>query len=444
MTFFRSLSFKVAADAIVFAVGFANSVLITRILGPTGRGHYVLLATTINLLALFFGEGLRQSNAYLVGKDRSRAGSLFSNTVFWGGTVGFLLFGLFLLGQRWLWFSKFTEVKELLLITILIAVVTVLFRGFCAIFLGLERMVEYNLTPVFFILLYFCGNLIALKVLDLGLPGVISSWFLAVVLVSGLAVFLLCRIIRSDLLPERKIDAGVRKGLDTALLRSSLRLGSKGMLISLLLALLFRVDIYLVNHFLGPGLTGIYSISIVFAEMLQKVPNAAGAVLFSKIGSRKQQLGDQLTATVCRFIFLFTLVLALTLVLSGKWLIPLLFGERFSGAYLPLVCMLPGVIAVASGSIINTNLWGRGYPLLTVIAPAVALSVNIGLNVLLIPAIGLVGAGLATSVAYTLWGVLIFGYFVRNSSLSFSELIWPKASDLLAFKQRIEKRCSLR
>ncbi|MCK4417703.1 MAG: polysaccharide biosynthesis C-terminal domain-containing protein, partial [Candidatus Latescibacteria bacterium] len=118
--------------------------------------------------------------------------------------------------------------------------------------------------------------------------------------------------------------------------------------------------------------------------------------------------------------------------------------ERFSGAYLPLVCMLPGVIAVASGSIINTNLWGRGYPLLTVIAPAAALSVNIGLNVLLIPAIGLVGAGLATSVAYTLWGVLIFGYFVRNSSLSFSELIWPKISDLLVFKQRIEKRCSLR
>ncbi|MCK4590792.1 MAG: polysaccharide biosynthesis C-terminal domain-containing protein [Candidatus Latescibacteria bacterium] len=444
MTFFRSLSFKVSADAIVFAVGFANSVLITRILGPTGRGHYVLLATTINLLALFFGEGLRRSNAYLVGKDRSRARRLFPNTIFWGGTVGFLLLGLFLLGQRWLWFSKLAEVKDLLLVTLLIAVATVLFRGFCAIFLGLERMVEYNLTPVFFILLYFCGNLIALKVLDLGLPGVMSSRFLAVVIVSGLAVFLLWRAIHLPPLQSEKVSVEARKGLDTALLHSSLRLGFKGMLISLLLVLLFRVDIYLVNHFLGPGLTGIYSISIVFAEMLQKVPNAAGTVLFSKIGSREQKWDDQLTATVCRFVFLLTLVLALVLVTCGKWLIPFLFGEHFSGVYLPLVCMLPGVIAIASGSIINTNLWGRGYPLLTVIAPAVALSVNIGLNLLLIPTVGLVGAGLATSVAYTLWGVLIFSYFVRNSSLSLPELIWPKASDLLILKGRIEKRCSLR
>jgi O-antigen/teichoic acid export membrane protein len=444
MTFFRSLSFKVSTDAIVFACGFANSVLITRILGPAGRGHYVLLATTINLLALFFGEGLRQSNAYLVGKDRSRARRLFPNTIFWGSTVGFVLLGLFLVGQRWLWFSKLAEVKDLLLIALLIAVATVLFRGFCAIFLGLERMVEYNLTPVFFILFYFCGNLIALKVLDLGLLGVMSSRFLAVVMVSGLAVFLLWKTIQSPPLQREKVNVGARMGLDAGLLRTSLRLGSKGMLISLLLALLFRVDIYLVNRFLGAGLTGIYSVSIVFAEMLQKVPNAAGTVLFSKIGSREQQWSDQLTATVCRFIFLLSLVLSLALVLSGKWLIPLVFGEDFSGAYLPLVCMLPGVIAVASGSIINTNLWGRGYPLLTVIASAVALSVNIGLNLLLIPTVGLVGAGLATSVAYTLWGVLIFGYFVKNSSLSFSELIWPKTSDLLVLKQRIEKRCSSR
>ncbi|RKY70309.1 MAG: hypothetical protein DRQ24_09495 [Candidatus Latescibacterota bacterium] len=439
MTFFRSLSFKVSADAIVFAVGFANSVLITRILGPAGRGRYVLLATTINLLALLFGEGLRQSNAYLVGKDRGRTGGVFSNTVFYGGAVGLLLLGLFFLGQRWLWFSRLAGVRDLLLVTLLIAVVTVLFRGFCAIFLGLERMVEYNLTPPFFILLYFCGNLFALKVLSLGLPGVMSSWLVAVVLVSALTVFLLWRIMHSGPFQGGETSLKVRKGLDTALLRSSLRLGFKGMLISLLLALLFRVDIYLVNHFLGAGLTGIYSISIVFAEMLQKVPNAAGTVLFSKIGSSKQRWGDELTATVCRFIFLLTVALALVLVLTGKWLIPFLFGERFSGAYLPLVCMLPGVIAVASGSIINTNLWGRGYPVLSVIAPAVALSVNVVLNLLLIPTVGLVGAGLATSVAYILWGLLIFGYFVRNSSFSLPELIWPKASDLLVLKGRIGK-----
>jgi len=92
--------------------------------------------------------------------------------------------------------------------------------------------------------------------------------------------------------------------------------------------------------------------------------------------------------------------------------------------------MLPGVVAAASGSVVNTNLWGRGYPRITVIAPGTALLVNIVLNLLLIPRMGLIGVGLSTSIVYTLWTALIFRHFVHGSSCTIGDLLWIRIADL--------------
>jgi len=314
--------------------------------------------------------------------------------------------------------GSFGERKVLLLVAFLVTTSTVLFQGLQSIFLGLERMIEYNVIPIFFFALYLGCNFIALKVVKLGLSGVMLSWLLASVLAFLLSAFLL-----------RK-NVGIGTSFNKALLRSSLRLGSKGMLINLLLLLLFRADIYLVNYYLGAGLVGVYLIAVRFAKMLQEMPNIAGTVLFSKIASDATDMKDHLTAKVSRTILLVTFVVAVVIILLGRQLILLLFGVRFVDAYPPLIYMLPGILAVASGSVVNSYLWRKGYPIIALLAPALSLCINIGLNVLLIPTLGLIGAGLATSVAYILWGALIFGYFVRNSTLPVRDLLLVRISDL--------------
>ncbi|MCK5525628.1 MAG: polysaccharide biosynthesis C-terminal domain-containing protein, partial [Candidatus Latescibacteria bacterium] len=216
---------------------------------------------------------------------------------------------------------------------------------------------------------------------------------------------------------------------DRRLFFRSMRFGLKAMLISLLLVLLFRADVYLVRYFLGAAATGIYSNAIVFAEMLQKIPNVAGTVLFSKIVAQGGEERDRLTARVSRSIFVLTLVAAGGLALVGNRLIPLVFGVEFEGAYVPLLYMLPGVVAMASGSVINTNLWVQGYPPQAVIAPSAAVCTNVVLNILLIPRFGLIGAGIATSVAYTLWAGLLFAYFSKKTSIAFRELVMVRISD---------------
>lgn len=414
MTLFKSFSFRMASDLAVTAIAFANNVLVTRALGPEGRGMYALLMTAIALVTMLFGEGIRQANVYLVGKDRERAPELFFNTLAYGGVAGLFLSLLLWSVLRSPLLHDTGIDRSLFLPALCIAVMTLVLYGIYSIFLGLERLTEYNLLPILFILVYFCGNVFVLTIAHYGLSGVIWSWSVGI---------LVSLIIASFLLWKR---TGISRRLHQGLFRLSFRVGLKGMTSSLLLSLLFRVNIFLVGHFLGTRGAGIYSISLVFTEMFQRIPNAAGTILLPKVTSEVGEQKDALTASVSRNIMMLTLCIGAGVVLFGRWGIPWVFGKDFVGSYLPLVCMLPGVFVAASASIVHTNLWGQGYPPVAVIAPGVALLISIVLNLFLIPTLGLIGAGLATSVAYTLWGGLIFGYFVRHSSVSLRDLLVPR------------------
>ncbi len=457
MRFLHSFSLRLFSVGLVVVAALGNQTLISRLLGPEGKGHYTLLSTTVRLLGVVFGEAFARSNPYFVGRDPKKLAPLSTNTLCYGMAVFFFLSGIFLCGARFSLWPDAGGPSLLWLLAFWVAALTVLYRGLHSLFLGLERMGPYNVLPVVFALAYLIGNGIALKGLDKGLAGVMSSWVIAGILTFLLTFRLLRRVSDTKFQRNQHTEAeeqgsgrlrmaedgggnpkseirnpqseGFSWSPDRLLFVRSIRFGLKAMLISLLLVLLFRVDVYLVRYFLGAAATGVYSIAIVLAEMLQKIPNVAGTVLFSKIVAQEGEERDRLTARVSRSIFVLTLIAAGGVALVGSWLIPWLFDPRYEGAYVPLLYMLPGVVAMASGSVINTNLWVQGYPPQAVIAPIAAVCTNVVLNLLLIPRFGLIGAGVATSVAYTLWAGLLFAYFSKKTSIAFRELVMIRISD---------------
>lgn len=413
-SFVKGFVFRMASDSSVTLLALANTVLIARMLGPEGRGVYALLMTGIGLVTMLFGEGIRQSSIYMAGKDARNAPQLFTNTLVYGLAVLALLSVL-------TWTAASTPdvwgthpAVPILVASLLIAALTQMFQGVWSVLLGLNRLREYNTLPIVFAVVFLCGNLVALKVFRAGLAGVMWSWLLAAGLSLALASIWLWRA------------TGISRSFDWVVFRNGQKVGLRGMASSLMISLLFRIDIFLVGSFLGTRAAGIYSISVVAAEMFQKVSNAAGTVLLPRVTAGSGHEKDVFTARVSRTILFVTLCMGMGAVATGKWLLPWVFGSDFAESYLPLVCMLPGVLAVAAASIVNTNLWGRGYPAVAVIAPALALGANVLLNLWLIPAMGLIGAGIATSIAYTLWGVIIFDHFIRHSSVSLRDLLVPE------------------
>ena len=83
-----------SSRAAVMVLGFAQSVIVARALGPSGRGA-VAAAITLALILLQAGTlGLTAANPYFVARDRLLHGRLIGNSVWLALGLGLLLAGL--------------------------------------------------------------------------------------------------------------------------------------------------------------------------------------------------------------------------------------------------------------------------------------------------------------------------------------------------------------
>lgn len=131
------------------------------------------------------------------------------------------------------------------------------------------------------------------------------------------------------------------------------------------------------------------------------------------------------------------LILALLIGIMGFVFIPLLYGSRFRGAILPLIVLLPGIIALGLVKLLSGHLHGRGKPHFGSIATIVSLVITIVLDIVLIPAYGVVGAALATTCAYITSLIVIIWFFTRESGLKVREYLMPSVEFIHVIRKRI-------
>jgi O-antigen/teichoic acid export membrane protein len=115
----------------------------------------------------------------------------------------------------------------------------------------------------------------------------------------------------------------------------------------------------------------------------------------------------------------------------APWIVPLLFGPEFTPAVQALWYLLPGVLVFSIAKIIGNDFAGRGYVVTNGIVSASALALNIILNLVLVPRLGLVGASISSSISYTAATVLLVGLFAREAKVPWTHLIWPSRKDLI-------------
>jgi O-antigen/teichoic acid export membrane protein len=171
------------------------------------------------------------------------------------------------------------------------------------------------------------------------------------------------------------------------------------------------VDRLTLQHLRGSYDQGVYSAASNVAETLSAFGLAIGAVIYPHISAtwergRRDEAKAQIDLTT-RITGVLLLVLGLLVTLLAKWLILLLLGKQ----YVPGTVALPYLIVYY---IFSVMVWILGvYPTLiertyvAAVGLAVTLPINILLNRLLIPHFGMVGAALATMLAYFLMWIIV-------------------------------------
>lgn len=374
--------------SVLFVVGVA------RLLAPESNGWHHLAVLLPTLLMTFFNAGLPTATVCFVGGGQSSRAMAVAVNLRVGSLLGIagLLFGLglvLLAGDR-----VFPGVGGSLLLLALLLYPIMLAR---MLTLGLLQAFEdfrwYNIAS----LLLPVGSLLSLPLL-LALGGVtpfmtISAFAVGNAVSCGVAAWRVALGSKRERLDRREVRAAGTRFL---------AFGMKSLASNVLTFLNYRADLMLVNLFLMPVAAGVYVVALQISEKLWLLSQAVATVALPRMARVQEdaRASNAMTVRACQWTTVLTLAAACVTAGAAPWIVPLLFGGVYSDAAAPLIWMMPGIVALAGGRILANAITAAGKPHWNAVTAVLTLVVNVVLNVLLIPVMGLRGAALATTVAY--------------------------------------------
>jgi O-antigen/teichoic acid export membrane protein len=222
--------------------------------------------------------------------------------------------------------------------------------------------------------------------------------------------------------------------IDLRFIFKSYKSGFRVFLSTLFIILLIRFDIVIIKRMLGFSQVGIYSIAAHIIDLLQIASNLVGGLLLVKLSDKTDDIEKWLIMKKLLMAFCIMLAIAnIGFVICGKFILSIMFGIQFVPVYYVYLWLIPASFGLSFGSLFNMYLNSKGFPVISIILPAVSLAVNVIMNIILIPVMGIYGSALATSVAYILWFVMIIAYEQYCSSNQMLMHLIPNKDDWYSF-----------
>jgi O-antigen/teichoic acid export membrane protein len=379
-----------ATRVFLIGAGVAASVLVTRALGPEGRGLYAVAGALTGIGVQFGNLGLHSANTYFAARDRSLLSRLAGNSLVVSavfGAVAVALLGCLAFLRPDL-VPLGTPLLALVFASIPIGLAYLLLQN---LLIGVQEVRAFNRIEIITRLVSL--TLITLVILEKGVSP--ATLFAAGVAASAVG---LARVLRR----LRGISPGAPRP-SPGLLRAHLVYGIKSYLACLFAYLVVRFDLLMVQRMLGMQQAGFYSIAASMADLVYLLPSVIGTLLFPKLVARETREEKwRLTAGVGGLVLVLMIAVSGAAALLAKPMIRLLFGNDFLPAAPAFVLLAIAMIFYGVNNIVSNYLAALAFPWFSVVIWIVICALNIGLNLLWIPAYGIVGASLSSLVCYVL------------------------------------------
>ena len=395
--FFRGLNLVVALV----------TVLVTAYqLGDAGRGTFVLGTTLVGIVAAFTG-GITAAAAYQVANRRREPGIvLFNGSILAAGLAVLSIVGG-LIGWQvapgdWAHIAPAAGAASAAVIVISVVSGVALGRG---------ALIRYNIALVLPPFLAFAAVLVTLFVLHQKTPA------------AALAAFAIGQWAAVPLL----LGSGVKElvhgiHLDSALVRHLLRFAVIAGFASVISYLNYRADTFVVEYFEGKSGVGVYSSAVLITEAVWQFSGSLALAAYARIGSLDRVGAALLTTRIMRHTLVILAVVCGGLFIVAPVLVTVL-PSSFAGAATALRLLLPGTLLYGLGAALSAfYTYQRGIPWVAALIAGVGLVIDIGLDLALIPAMGINGAALASSIAYSvaiIGALAVFAWQTRQPPTAF-------------------------
>ncbi|MGQ9706699.1 MAG: oligosaccharide flippase family protein [bacterium] len=390
-----------------------TSIIIARLLGPEGQGLVSLVLMVPFSLSVIGEIGIESANIYFTSKKSIKREYIVGNSFFLSLTWTLFLVAIVIVVIPFI-HDKFLQRADLTLIffALLIFPIDFFVASLRGVIIGEHRVNFYNLLFIINITATFIFTVILVLLLKIGVIGAILAN-----LIGSMSGAVLIYI--GYLLKEK-----VNIKISISELKKQFVYGIMPYLANLFGFLNYRIDIFIVSYFLDIRQVGYYALAIALTSKIHELPQSIMTIFFPLTSSQSDDEKRIYTPNIFRKSGLLMLVLGLAIIAVAKPGITFIFGYEFSESVIAFILLVIGRIMIRGNvGILSSDICGRGKPYIITWISAVLLPISIGLNILLIPKYGIIGAAFVTIIVSTIQEIMVIEAYLRISEGNFKDLI---------------------
>jgi len=398
-----------ASSVVTLAIGFLLRIVLARWLGAADLGLYTMVITIQGIATFVASIGIPLALTKYVAEYKDRRDKLFEITsaAFIGSIILGLVVGalLYTLSGTLAGLFHMPELASLLRILAFALPFASILETLLGLFNGLRQMRTYAYIIVLrsFLMTFF---IVTFVWLGFGVEGAVWGIVLSVV---GGCIF--------GLYPSRRFLHINLHGLLQGVKRL-VSFGSQVFVADALGLVLAYTDIMLIGYFLSAEDVGYYGIAISASALFLLIPHAIQRITYPATSeywsqNKHQSLSIMIDKSM-KYSACILLPLGLGVGFFSKELITGIFGQEFIYAALPLCVLLIGRVIRGSTIVpVGASFAGVGRPDIPLKLSGISAGANVGLNILLIPPFGILGAAIATTTSLLLGATIGLSLFSK-------------------------------
>ncbi|MBI4517293.1 MAG: flippase [Deltaproteobacteria bacterium] len=376
----------VAGAAVQRLLHFCTTVVLARGLGHEQFGIYSFVAAYMFIFTFLVDLGFERVITREIARQPKRAGELIGTGFAIRGVLSVVVAALAIAVAWALGLPQLAQWCVLLAALGMPLSIEILVRGFF----------QTRFAMHYVYLLTLPGQLafVALAGVVIWLGGDVRA-VMAVSLVTGvLTVALILRVA----LPQIGVVWRPNPALLRYLWRESWELGA----VTLLLLISMRLDQLLLYWLRGVHEVAQYSVAVKVTEALNLIPESVMVTVFPLLAATERSAPERfrrIYQLAVRYLVALVLPVALVLTLARDALIAVLFGDAYAGAAGALVLLAWWMFFSYTAAVYLNLMIVHSQQRIMAVVSAIAVAVNITLNLLLIPRWGAAGAAAANLVS---------------------------------------------
>jgi PST family polysaccharide transporter len=175
-----------------------------------------------------------------------------------------------------------------------------------------------------------------------------------------------------------------------------------------------KIDQIMVQSLAGNEMAGIYAAAARISEIAYFLPSIVLTSVFPALTTLRKTDASKYTHKLTQLfsgISLVAYIIAIGITLGAPLAVSILYGPQYASAASILAVHIWALLWVCHGTLGQLFILNEKLTKLSLIKDCIAAFMNIGLNLLLIPRLGGIGAAIATFFSYSFtafWGNLVF------------------------------------